>query len=271
MTAALPPPTLADLAAQHDDALDLIGAALALARLHGPGWDEARVVAALTTLVATAGDRLAGRGSAADQADALACVLVGDGGLRVAKDDFAGAELPTLMIEGHGPAEALALVWLWVASRTGVACECLAFPHHPLVRIGDSTGGRVIVDCGSGLTLNAASLRGLHKTDAGPAAELEPGYFLPQTNRDVLLRWRHWLKLRALRLGDLAQALALVESAQKLAPLRVGLWREIGLMRLRLNDVAGAAAALEQFVQRAESGPTRLRTQQLLAEIRARL
>lgn len=262
---------LAALAAADDQAIDLIDCALALACRHQGGWDHARVEAILAELTAQVAEAVDGLDSAAGQAQALSDCLIGTRGWRVARDEAADAELPSLLLDGAGGAEILAVVWVWVARQAGLSCDCLAFPHHPLVRLADQAGQRVILDCASGLVLSTPSLRALHKTDAGPAAELAPDFFTALSNRALLLRWRQALKLRALRLGQLEAALALVDSALAFAPRHIALWRESGLMRLRLNDMAGAAAALEQFIQRADPGPARVRTQQLLADIRARM
>lgn len=187
-------------------------------------------------------------------------------------DELDNADLLWVLEHRRGTADALGLVWLEVARRAGWVAEGLAFPTHFLVRLEDAHGHRVIVDpYGGGAPVDPPALRALLKAGSGLAAELEPGLFTPLDNRDILLRLHNDLKLRLLRGGELARALAVVENLLLVAPDRPLLWREAGLMHMRLDNLPAAVAALEQFVARTGNGTAKRRTQQLLQEIRGRM
>lgn len=190
----------------------------------------------------------------------------------IALDEDAADQLPTVLARRAGPPMALALVWLEAARGLGWPAELLAFPGLALVRLSDGGGRRVIVDAGAGgAVMEPAGLRAALKAVEGMAAELRPALFSPLPNRDILIRQQDELKLRALLAGRIAQALALVEGLLAFAPDQVALWREAGMMNLRLDRTADAIAALEQFAARTANIAARRRTQQLLHDLRARL
>lgn len=254
----------------------------ALARLAG----QAELELADAALLLAALERTGEAASYAGRLDALAAGLAGDDAEtcagRLAErlagfsldtlDDDLAANLMWVLDEGRGTPEALGILWLEVARRAGWEAEALAFPGPLLVRLADSNGDRVIVDPAlGGMVLAPCELRALLKAEAGLAAELEPSLFAPLPNRDILLRLRNEAKLRVLRSGRVAEAVAVVEAMLLFAPEEAHLWREAGMMHMRLDNLPAAIAALEQFVARSGNSPAARRTQLLLQEIRARM
>jgi regulator of sirC expression with transglutaminase-like and TPR domain len=147
--------------------------------------------------------------------------------------------------------------------------EGLSFPARFLVRLADARGGRVILDPAEGWRmLTVPDLRAALKRAAGPAVELAPTHYAALGNRDILVRLQNDIKMRALRVGAMDRALLAVETALLFAPAHAALWREAGLMNLRLRRPAQAVAALEQFVSRTGDGHDRIRIAQLINEIR---
>lgn len=262
---------LGGLAPLDDDALELAETALLLAGLDRPVNAKAGL-----TLLAEWGAALAGVGAGAeDRADKLAELLVTRQGFRIDDrddDDIANANLSWVFEQRRGTAEALGILWLEVARRAGWAAEGLAFPGQFLVRLQDDDGRRAIVDpSAGGILIDPPTLRALVKANSGLAAELDPALFAPLSNRDILVRLQNEVKLRLLRGGEIGRAVVVVESVLLFAPDRPLLWREAGLMHMRLDNLPAAVAALEQFIARTGNGTARRRTQQLLQEIRARM
>jgi regulator of sirC expression with transglutaminase-like and TPR domain len=186
-------------------------------------------------------------------------------------DDLGDLDLLTVMDRRRGGNDALGLLALTVTRRAGMVAEGLAFPAHFLLRLGLADGSRVIVDpLGGGEALSVPDLRGMLKAAAGLEAELEPAHYAAMSNRDLLLRLGNAAKLRLLRLGYVERALAMVESLLLVAPETCLLWREAGLMHMRLDHTAQAVAALEQFLSRTPSAQAKARTLALLAELKRR-
>lgn len=188
------------------------------------------------------------------------------------EEELGDLDLLTVLERRRGGNEALGLIALAVARRAGFEADCLGFPAHLLLRVGHPDGGRAIFDpSGGGRALSAADLRAMIKAAAGLDAELEPAHYTAISNRDLLLRLGNAAKLRLLRLGHVERALAMVEALLLLAPEAGLLWREAGLMHMRLDHTIQAISALEQFVSRAPNAQARARTLALLAELKRRL
>ncbi len=224
--------------------------------------------------------RLHGDSGGLDRLDRLAAALDPGGGVgqltetlgRWRLDDDGCAQLPAALANGAGCATTLGLMWLEVARLLGWPAEILPFPGAAPVRLTDGLGARVVVDpAGGGRVLEASELRALLKAASGPAAEMRPVLFSGLSNRAILIRQQDELKMKALLDGSIGAAVAVVEGVLAFAPDQAPLWREAGMMHLRLDHKAEAIAALEQFVARSANTAARRRTQQLLHDLRARL
>lgn len=187
-------------------------------------------------------------------------------------DEAEPRQLPQVLADGAGSPAALAILWLETARRAGWNAEALPFPGILPIRLTDADGTRVIIDPGmAGLCLTPADLRAVLKAVEGPAAELRPDLFAPMSNRAILLRLQAEIRSAALHGNRVAEAVAVVDGMLAFAPEQVSLWREAGMMNLRLERMGAAIAALEQFAARTANGAARRRTQQLLHELRARM
>jgi regulator of sirC expression with transglutaminase-like and TPR domain len=187
-------------------------------------------------------------------------------------EELGDLDLLSVMDRRRGGNDAIGLLALAVARRAGLVAEGLAFPAHFLLRLGLADGSRVIVDpLGGGQALSPPDLRAMLKAAAGLDAELEPVHYSAMSNRDLLLRLGNAAKLRLLRLGYVERALAMVESLLLVAPDAAPLWREAGLMHMRLDHTTQAIAALEQFLHRTPSAQAKARTLALLAELKRRM
>ena len=187
-------------------------------------------------------------------------------------DEIDNANLMCVIDRRRGVPAALGLLVLDVARAAGLVAEGLAFPVHFLLRIEDGSGRRLILDpSAGGRVMEPSDMRALLKVATGLGAELEPAHYAAMGNRDMVVRLQNETKLRLLRCGRIDRALEVVEATLLLAPDLALLWREAGLMHMRLDNPGGAVAALEQFVARTTNAQARARTQALLAELRGRL
>ncbi len=267
---------LREAAALPDEAIDLAEAALALAGLVRPGVPLAgyrRLLREMCEATARCGS---GAEAAEERVEVLRRTLRGrygvHGSARAEAGGDGGVGLFGLLDRRRGPAAPLALVYLHVARSQGWPAHALAFPANLLIRVEGQGGERAILDPFDGRTLDAAGLRALLKASCGNGAELRFDHYAPLSNRQVLLHMQEAAKLRLLRGGALEPALAAAEGALLLAPCQSALWREVGLLHLRLGHTRAAVAALEHFVARAGSddgGGRRIAS--LLRELRDRL
>lgn len=267
---------LAAFGQSEDEAVGLGDAALMLAALDRQGAETAPYQDYLDTLAAEVTAALDGGDSACEALVGGLFDVIG----RVHRfrvddrddDDIGNANLMTVIDRRRGVPDALGLLCLDVARRAGLAAEGLSFPIHFLMRLSDAGGRRLIVDPSAcGRVVDPAQMRALLKAGQGADAELEPMHYTAMGNRDALIRLQTDIKLRHLRSGRVDLALAVVESMLLFAPTVALLWREAGLMHLRLGNTRPAIAALEHFITQTPNAQAKARTLALLAELKGHL
>jgi regulator of sirC expression with transglutaminase-like and TPR domain len=261
-----------------DAELDIAGVALQFARVDQPVADWQAAAQHLTDIAraavrAAAADRKADAGDLLRRRAALAELLhgrLGYAGDAETYDDLSNANLLKVIERRRGLPVALGVLWLHAAEAAGWEAHGVDFPGHFLVALAGR--GQVVVDVfAGGQPLDARDLRALLKKFAGEAAELGRDTLAPMSKRAVLLRLQNNIKLRRLRDGDLAGAVACTEDMLRLAPDAVALWREAGLMHQRLGHITAAIMSLERFLELSPDGPQSLRVRGLLEELRQRL
>ncbi|MCO6416632.1 transglutaminase-like domain-containing protein [Siccirubricoccus sp. KC 17139] len=262
-----------------DAELDLAAVALQLARIDAPEADWREAAAQLTGLAqaavaAATADPEADAGDAERRRAALAEVIHGRFGFAGDSrnyEDMANANLIRVVERKLGLPVALGILWLHAAEAAGWTAHGIDFPGHFLLAV-EGRNGQAIVDVFDGGTgLSAPDLRLLIKRIEGERAELRPGLLRPMGKRQVLLRLQNNIKLRRLRSGDMAGALACAEDMLRLAPEAVVLWREAGLMNQRLDRISAALSCLERSLELEPEGEAARRIRQVMEELRQRL
>ncbi len=119
--------------------------------------------------------------------------------------------------------------------------------------------------------METPALRELLKVVAGQSVELESTHYRAVSNRDILLRLQNNLKTRRLDLGMMEDALEALTRMQILSPTQAALWREAGIIHMRLGRLKHAVESFEGFVARAQDGPDRRKIAQVIEELRERL
>ena len=106
---------------------------------------------------------------------------------------------------------------------------------------------------------------------AGNHVELTPEHYRNRGNRDILLRLQNNIKTRLLQAQRWDDVLGVIETMVLFAPNEPGLWREAGLLHARLDQIADAARALEEYQRQTGAENGRNNTSVLLQELRTRL
>ena len=269
-----------DAAGQLPDAeIDLAAVALQFARIDAPDADWREAATALSELAqaavaAATANPDADAGDAERRREVLASVIHGQfrfAGDTEHYDDPANANLIRVTERRRGLPVALGILWLHAAEAAGWAAHGIDFPGHFLLAV-EGGRGQALVDVFSGGTgLAAPELRALIKRIEGEKAELRPGLLRLMDKRAVLLRLQNNIKLRRLRGGDLAGALACTEDMLRLAPEAALLWREAGLMNQRLDRIGAALGCLDRSLEIEPEGETARRIRTVVEELRHRL
>jgi regulator of sirC expression with transglutaminase-like and TPR domain len=85
------------------------------------------------------------------------------------------------------------------------------------------------------------------------------------------MRLQSNVKLRMLESGRIDGALEAVRRTMLLVPDDHRLWREAGLMYMRLGDLEAALESLDHYLSMAPAGEDRSRIEQVMSELHERL
>jgi regulator of sirC expression with transglutaminase-like and TPR domain len=274
--------TLARIAAQADDAIDVADAALVLASFDHPASDLQIYREHLKAIAEGVHDAAVADGfdmenpSPEEMARTLTKVLVEEFryvGDEETYDDLDNANMMRVIERRRGLPVALGILYIFAARAQGWGAAGLNFPGHFLIRLESRDGRRIIIDpFHSGRLMETQALRELLKLvrqDAG--AELESAHYKPVSNREVLIRLQNNVKTRRMELNEVAGALEALASMQVLDPDNATLWREAGVMHMRLGHLKHAVDSFEGFMARCQDGPDKRKISQVVQELRERL
>lgn len=257
-----------------DDLIDIGAAALAFASLRLPARDAfpyresldrlaAEVAQMARTVKPTRVEQVAGI------LREVIAVRHGYEGDDATYDSPDNANLMKVMDRRRGLPVALGIIYLAAARTNGWGAVGLNFPEHFLVRL-EFGGRRLIIDpFARGEVVAVPRLREILKARLGPEAELQPEYYTPVSNKDVLLRLQNNLKLRFQRAGMDEAAAEILEGMLLLAPERAVLWREFGLTLARLSEEHRAIVALENYLTLTGDEPQNHQTALLIEQLKA--
>ncbi|MEQ8194025.1 MAG: tetratricopeptide repeat protein [Rhodospirillales bacterium] len=186
-------------------------------------------------------------------------------------DQLEAANLMRLIDTRMGSGAALTVLYVHVAQSLGWDAGAVDFPGRSLVRL--ETGGvRGIFDPSDGFRFRAPQdLRRLLKEIVGTQAELVPAHYAALDNRALLVRFQDRVKLYLLETERYFEAADIIETTLLIAPREAALWRELGHLHARLDNIGAAVNALETFMSLSEGSERRYRTSLVLQELRARL
>ncbi len=272
---------LKPIVGQTDDALDVAEAALLLASINHPAPDLHVYREHLKALADAVNDAAASSSLDADRPgpEEMAAILgrvIADefryAGDEETYDDLDNANMMRVIERRKGLPVTLGILYLFAARAQGWGAAGLSFPGHFLIRLESRDGRRVIVDpFHGGRVMEAQALRELLKQFSGAATELDASHYRPVGNRDVLVRLQNNVRTRRLELGEVSGALEAVITLQVLDPDNVGLWREAGVLHMRLGQLKYAVESFETFVVRSPEGPDKRKISQVVHELRERL
>lgn len=262
-----------------DDELDIGAIALQFARIDAPEADWRAAAAELSAIARravelAAGDAAADRGDPERRRLVLVRLLHGEFGLRgdaETYDDMANANLIRVLERRRGLPVALGVLWLHAAEAAGWGAHGLNVPGHFLLALENPRGQMILDVFGGGAHLQAPDLRRLLKLGEGDQAELRAGALAPMTKRDVLLRLQNNIGLRRLAAQDAEGALACTRDMLRLAPRHAWLWRETGLIELRLERIGAALQSLDRSLEIEPRGEEAARIRGLVEQLRNRL
>jgi regulator of sirC expression with transglutaminase-like and TPR domain len=239
---------------------DLAPAAMAIARVEYPSLDPAPYLVGLDRLGREARARV-GRDPEPIEAIRLLNEYLYDEqgftGNREQYDDPRNSFLNDVLDRRTGIPIALAVVYLEVARRAGLAVAGVNFPGHFLLRTAGSHAGAaddredvLIIDpFHNGALLSEGDCRQLLRQHIGDEAAFDRSLLAPATRRDIVVRMLVNLKRLYVRMRSFPQARFISHLLLSVDPSAVSELRDRGLLAYHLEDFAAALRDLEEYLR----------------------
>jgi len=253
---------------------DLAAAAIDLGLLSRPGVEAEPYLRHLERLCRDVAAYAAGETDVDGALEALIQIIArryGYGGDEDSFEDLDAANLTRVIDARRGLPIALGIIYVHVAREQGWDACGIDFPGRFLVRLEVAGERRLFDPFEDGRVLAPHDLRELLKSAAGLDAELAPDHYAGATDREVLLRLLNNAKVGLLRADRFEDALEVIGHAQLIAPEDPSLWRETGMIQMRLDRIQDAIYALEHYMRLDSRSESRYSTSVLLQELRGKL
>jgi regulator of sirC expression with transglutaminase-like and TPR domain len=182
-------------------------------------------------------------------------------------DDLRNADLAEVIQRRRGLPVALSILYIHAARALGWRIEGLNFPGHFVIRLFGDRQATILDPFAGGAARSIQDLRQLLKAQSNDKTELKPEHFAALENRQVLLRLQNNIKVRRIQEGDLKSAERALQRMLWIAPAHAELWRESGILNIRLDNLLAARRALTRYLELAENDQQRQRAARLLQEL----
>jgi len=240
-----------------EPAVDLVRAALVIARVEYPKLDPEPTIRAIDAIGVKAADQMVDLMDAPMTArvNALNRFFYGTEGFVGNRDqyrDFRNSLLNVVVERRTGIPITLALVYREVARRAGIEVLGVSFPGHFLMRVpaDAETGDALILDpFDDGRRLHESDCRGLLQRQVGRHDQFSDALLRPCTSRQFVARMLNNLKRTYIEQRSFPQARAVTELLLAVEPTVGEELRDRGLLAYHLNDFPTALQDLESYLR----------------------
>jgi regulator of sirC expression with transglutaminase-like and TPR domain len=236
-----------------DEKIDLIRAALTIARTEYPDLDVESYVERADELARAAESRIGDIGDPLDVITALNHVLFQDAGLQGNRDDYydpRNSFINEVLDRRLGIPITLALIYMEVGRRLGFPLFGVGMPGHFLLKNYDIDGRETIIDCFNGGDILSAQdcQRRLDEIYSGQMT-LRPEFLFAVSRRQMLTRILNNLKTVFLTARNFRKALPIVDLVLVVYPRSPEDVKQRALLRYSVGQSRGAADDLEEYLK----------------------
>ncbi len=257
-----------------DDGPSLLDAALLVATCDRPDFDSTLVRSRLAAMAGAARGYVAGHPHPRARVEGL-CYYVKDV-VGLAGDDTQYYErdnscIDRVLANGRGLPITLAVIYVDIGCRLGLAGEGVNFPGHFLVRFNsDDASPPLLLDPFAGRVISHAECQEYLQRIAGTEQSLGPQHLRRASAMDVLVRMLNNLKHLAYTRQDLPAALRFSDRIQLADPEQRLEHRDRALIHEQLGDPISAMAEWQALVDVIRDEDARRRIERRIERLRAR-
>jgi regulator of sirC expression with transglutaminase-like and TPR domain len=237
----------------QDEEIDLLRAALTIARTEYPGLDIESYVARVDRFARQAEARITEVGDVRETITALNHVLFAEAGLRGNREDYydpRNSFVNDVLDRGLGLPITLALIYMEMGRRLGFPLFGVGMPGHFLLKHYDVDGRETLIDCFNGGDILSAQdcQRRLDEIYDGQMT-LRPEFLFAVSRRQILTRILNNLKSVYLSARKLRKVLPLVDLILVIYPRSPEDVKQRALLRYNLGENKGAAEDLDEYLK----------------------
>jgi len=239
--------------AVEDENIDLIRAALTIARAEYPDLNLSYYVEQIDSLAARAGSMISEPGEVSETIAALNRTLFQEAGLRGNREEYydpRNSFLNDVLDRSLGIPITLALIYMEVGRRLGFPLFGVGMPGHFLLKHYDIDGRETLIDCfnGGDILSQQDCQRRLDEIYSGQMT-LRPEFLFAVSRRQVLTRILNNLKTIYMSARNFRKALPMAELVLVLYPKSPEDVKQRALLRYNLGQTSAAAEDLEQYLK----------------------
>jgi regulator of sirC expression with transglutaminase-like and TPR domain len=250
----------ADQAGGPEDRIDLVDAALLVARTAFPDLDHTRYTALLDEWADRLNRRVAPSASAGTILEELNRILFVEEGLQGDTDNYFDPQnsfLNRVLDRRLGIPITLSLVYSEVGCRAGFPVYGIALPGHFITALFHAAGLLFIDPFNQGAILTESECRQMVEARYGRGTVLEPGWKTPAGKKMILVRLLRNLKAIYRHLGRDLQVFEMIQWILAADPLAPAELKERGLLYEAMGNDAFAVRDLERYLEVAPAAADR--------------
>src|SRR3954463_1940648 len=262
----------------EDDKIDLLCAALAIARLEYPALEIKPYIAKMDALAARVARKIAAEAPQSDESvtiTALNEVLFEEEGFRGNAEDYydpRNSFVNDVLDRKVGIPITLALVYMEVARRIGFPLFGVGLPGHFLLKHYDAEGNQLVLDpYHQGSLLTPQDCQARLDQIYGGGLQLAPEMLVAVTRRQTLVRMLTNLKTIYLSRRELRRALPVVDLVLAVYPRSAEDVKQRAVLRFNLEQTRGALADFEDYLKMAPDASDADEVRQTALAIRRQL
>jgi regulator of sirC expression with transglutaminase-like and TPR domain len=237
----------------EDERIDLLRAALAIARTAYPHLNMQDCVARIEELAARVRQQLAPNFSFLEIIAAINRVFFEEEGFRGNRKEYydpRNSFLNDVLDRRLGIPITLSVLYMEVARRVGVPLAGIGMPGHFLLKGYDSEGRAILIDpFNSGTTLNPDECEQRMQEIYSGEIRFRPEYLLPVSKRQILTRMLNNLRHVYMSLRQFKKALAIVDFVLAIYPRSPEDVKQRAMLRFSVGELPGAISDLDQYLQ----------------------
>jgi regulator of sirC expression with transglutaminase-like and TPR domain len=237
----------------EDDRIDLLRAALTIARTEYPDLDIRNYVNRVEALASKVRNQLPPEVSVVEMVTTLNRVMFDEMGFRGNREDYydpRNSFLNDVLERRLGIPITLSVLYLEVARRIGLPLVGVGMPGHFLLKVYDVEGRQLLIDpFNNGAMLNADDCEQRMKVVYAGEMHFKPEYLLPVSRRQILTRMLNNLRHIYMSVRQFRKTLAIVDLVLAIYPRSPEDVKQRATLRFTVGQLGGALSDLDQYLK----------------------